>query len=154
MAGEVTIGEVASRSGVGPSALGVDEEQGLIASTRTVGNQRRYERAVLRRIAVIQAGRAAGIPLEQIRATLAKLPAHRTPSRRDWERLSRGWREDLDRRIATLEALRNRLTTCIGCGCLSIDRCQLLNPDDEAAESGSGAHYLRRDSRRASSITA
>src|SRR5262249_59503480 len=93
MAGEVTIGEVASRSGVGPSALGVDEEQGLIASTRTVGNQRRYERAVLRRIAVIQAGRAAGIPLEQIRATLAKLPAHRTPSRRDWERLSRGRRE-------------------------------------------------------------
>ena len=96
---------------------------------------------------MIQAGRAAGIPLEQIRATLATLPAHRTPTRRDWERLSRGWREDIDRRIATLEALRSRLTTCIGCGCLSIDACELLNPDDEAAEIGSGAHYLRRDSR-------
>jgi MerR family redox-sensitive transcriptional activator SoxR len=149
MAGELTIGEVASRSGVAPSALRFYEEHGLIVSRRTEGNQRRYERAVLRRLAVIQAGRAAGIPLEQIRATLATLPAHRTPSRRDWERLSRSWREDIDRRIATLEALRNRLTTCIGCGCLSIDACELLNPDDEAAEGGSGAHYLRRDSRRA-----
>jgi MerR family redox-sensitive transcriptional activator SoxR len=98
---------------------------------------------------VIQAGRAAGIPLEQIRATLATLPAHRTPTRRDWQKLSRGWREDIDQRIATLEALRDRLTTCIGCGCLSIDACELLNPDDEAAEVGSGAHYLRRDSRHA-----
>jgi MerR family redox-sensitive transcriptional activator SoxR len=102
---------------------------------------------VLRRIALIQAGRAAGIPLDQIRAALATLPAHRTPNRSDWERLSRGWREDIDSRIATLEALRNRLTTCIGCGCLSIDACELLNPDDEAAEAGSGAHYLKRDSR-------
>ena len=149
MADELTIGEVASRSGVAPSALRFYEDEGLIASRRTEGNQRRYERAVLRRIAVIQAGRAAGIPLQQIRATLATLPAHRTPTRRHWQRLSRGWREEIDRRIATLEALRNRLTTCIGCGCLSIDKCELLNPDDEAAEIGSGAHYLRRDSRRA-----
>jgi MerR family redox-sensitive transcriptional activator SoxR len=149
MKSELTIGEVASRSGVAPSALRFYEEEGLIASRRTSGNQRRYERAVLRRIAVIRAGRAAGIPLEEIRATLATLPVHRTPSRRDWERLSRGWREDIDRRIATLEALRGRLTTCIGCGCLSIDACELLNPDDEAAATGSGAHYLRRDSRRA-----
>jgi len=149
MADELTIGEVASRSGVAPSALRFYEDEGLIASRRTEGNQRRYERAVLRRIAVIQAGRAAGIPLQQIRATLATLPAHRTPTRRDWQRLSRGWREEIDRRIETLEALRNRLTTCIGCGCLSIDKCELLNPDDEAAEIGSGAHYLRRDSRRA-----
>jgi MerR family redox-sensitive transcriptional activator SoxR len=104
---------------------------------------------VLRRIALIQAGRAAGIPLDRIRAALATLPAHRTPNRSDWERLSRGWREDIDSRIATLEALRNRLTTCIGCGCLSIDRCSLLNPDDEAATLGPGAHYLHRDSRRA-----
>jgi MerR family redox-sensitive transcriptional activator SoxR len=149
MSGELTIGEVAARSGVATSALRFYEEQGLIVSTRTSGNQRRYERAVLRRIAVIQAGRAAGIPLEQIRGTLATLPAHRTPSRRDWERLSRGWRKDIDRRIATLEALRNRLNTCIGCGCLSIDKCDLLNPDDEAAAGGSGAHYLQRDSSRA-----
>ena len=149
MPSELTIGEVAFRSGVAPSALRFYEEEGLIVSRRTAGNQRRYERAVLRRIALIQAGRAAGIPLDRIRAALATLPAHRTPSRRDWERLSRAWREDLDRRIATLEALRNRLTTCIGCGCLSIDACELLNPDDEAAEGGSGAHYLQQDSERA-----
>jgi MerR family transcriptional regulator, redox-sensitive transcriptional activator SoxR len=149
MPNELTIGDVASRSGVAPSALRFYEDQGLIVSRRTSGNQRRYERAVLRRIALIQAGRAAGIPLERIGAALATLPAHRTPTRRDWERLSRAWREDIDRRIVTLEALRNRLTTCIGCGCLSIDACELLNPDDEASELGSGAHFLRRDSRRA-----
>jgi MerR family transcriptional regulator, redox-sensitive transcriptional activator SoxR len=150
MPNELTIGDVASRSGVAPSALRFYEDQGLIVSRRTSGNQRRYERAVLRRIALIQAGRAAGIPLERIGAALATLPAHRTPTRRDWERLSRAWREDIDRRIVTLEALRNRLTTCIGCGCLSIDACELLNPDDEASELGSGAHFLRRDSRCAS----
>jgi MerR family transcriptional regulator, redox-sensitive transcriptional activator SoxR len=150
MPSDLTIGEVASRSGVAPSALRFYEEVGLIASRRTTGNQRRYERAVLRRVALIQAGRAAGIPLERIRAALATLPAHRTPTRRDWERLSRGWREDIDQRIATLEALRDRLTTCIGCGCLSIDACGLLNPDDEAGKIGPGAHYLKRDSRRAS----
>jgi MerR family redox-sensitive transcriptional activator SoxR len=148
---ELTIGEVASRSGIAPSALRFYEEEGLIVSRRTTGNQRRYERAVLRRVALIQAGRAAGIPLERIRAALATLPAHRTPTRHDWQRLSRSWRADIDGRIATLEALRNRLTTCIGCGCLSIDACELLNPDDEAAESGSGAHYLEQDSQRAES---
>jgi MerR family redox-sensitive transcriptional activator SoxR len=142
---ELSIGEVAARSGVAPSALRFYEREGLIASTRTSGNQRRYERAVLRRIAFIQAGRAAGIPLERIGAALSTLPAARTPSRRDWERLSNRWRDDLDTRIATLEALRSRLTTCIGCGCLSIDRCELLNPDDEAARLGAGAHYLRND---------
>jgi MerR family redox-sensitive transcriptional activator SoxR len=136
MASELSIGEVASRSGVPQSALRFYEQEGLIVSRRTPGNQRRYERAV----------RAAGIPLHRIRAALATLPAHRTPNRRDWERLSRGWREDIDQRIATLEALRNRLTTCIGCGCLSIDACGLLNPEDEAAEIGAGAHYLQRDS--------
>jgi MerR family transcriptional regulator, redox-sensitive transcriptional activator SoxR len=151
MTNELTIGEVASRSGVAPSALRFYEEEGLIASRRTTGNQRRYERAVLRRVALIQAGRAAGIPLDRIRAALASLPAHRAPTRRDWERLSRSWREDIDQRIATLEALRNRLSTCIGCGCLSIDACALLNPDDEAAQIGAGAHYLRRESRRARS---
>jgi len=149
--GELTIGEVTARSGVAPSALRFYETQGLIVAGRTGGNQRRYERAVLRRVAVIQAGRAAGIPLERIRAALATLPADRTPTRRDWERLSRGWRDDVDRRIATLQALSSRLTTCIGCGCLSIDACTLLNPDDEAAGKGAGAHYFERDSKRAAS---
>jgi MerR family redox-sensitive transcriptional activator SoxR len=139
---ELTIGEVASRSGVAASAIRFYEAQGLVASQRTDGNQRRYDRAVLRRIALIQAGKAAGIPLEQIGAALDTLPAGRTATRRDWERFSRRWRADLDERIATLQALRNRLTTCIGCGCLSIDRCSLLNPDDEAAAAGPGAHYL------------
>src|SRR3989442_8990834 len=145
---ELTIGEVASRSGVAPSALRFYEQEGLIVSRRTTGNQRRYERAILRRIALIQAGRAAGIPLERIRAALDTLPSRRTPTRRDWERLSRGWRDDIDRQIETLQALRSRLTTCIGCGCLSIDACELLNPDDEAATIGPGAHYLRSEERR------
>ena len=149
MPAELSIGEVAARSGVAASALRFYEAQGLISSRRTDGNQRRYERAILRRIAFIQAGRAAGIPLEQMRVTLSTLPVNRTPTRANWERLSRSWRADLDRRIATLQALRTRLTTCIGCGCLSIDACTLLNPDDEAAELGAGAHYLQRDSRRA-----
>ena len=142
MPDELTIGELSARSGVAPSALRFYEAEGLIDARRTSGNQRRYDRAVLRRVALIQAGRAAGIRLERIRAALDTLPARRTPNRRDWERLSRGWRKDLDRQIATLQALRSRLTTCIGCGCLSIDRCSLLNPDDEAARRGPGAHYL------------
>ncbi len=147
---ELTIGEVSARSGVAPSALRFYERRGLIAAARTDGNQRRYERAVLRRVAFIQAGRAAGISLERIGAALATLPTGRTPGRRDWERLSSRWRDDLDARIETLRALRERLTTCIGCGCLSIDTCELLNPDDEAAELGSGAHYLRQAGSRAS----
>jgi MerR family redox-sensitive transcriptional activator SoxR len=144
-----SIGEVAERSGVAPSALRFYERQGLIAADRTGGNQRRYDRAVLRRIAFIQAGRAAGVTLAEIHASLAGLPRSRTPSRTDWERLSNRWRDDLDARIETLQALRSRLTTCIGCGCLSIDKCDLLNPDDEAAARGAGAHFLRADSPRA-----
>jgi MerR family redox-sensitive transcriptional activator SoxR len=149
VADELTIGEVAARSGVATSALRFYEAQRLLTSHRTSGNQRRYERAVLRRVALIQAGRAAGISLEGIRAALDTLPAGRTPTRRDWERLSRSWRDDLERQITTLLAIRDRLTTCIGCGCLSIDACTLLNPDDEAGGLGAGAHYLRRDGRRA-----
>ena len=144
----LSIGEVAARSGVATSALRFYEAQGLLASRRTSGNQRRYERAVLRRVALIRAGRAAGIPLERIRAALDTLPAGRTPTRRDWERLSRVWRSDLDEQIVMLHAVRDRLTTCIGCGCLSIDGCLLLNPDDEAGRLGAGAHYLGRDSPR------
>jgi MerR family transcriptional regulator, redox-sensitive transcriptional activator SoxR len=142
---ELTIGELSARSGVAPSALRFYEDRGLIGASRTSGNQRRYDRAILRRLALIQAGRAAGIPLDRVRVALETLPTGRTPTRRDWERLSRIWRDDIDRRIATLQAVRNRLTTCIGCGCLSIDRCSLLNPDDEAAGLGPGAHYLHSD---------
>ena len=140
---ELTIGEVVARSGAPASALRFYEAKGLITSIRTEGNQRRYERAVLRRIAVIRAGRAAGIPLTQIRAGLATLPHDRTPTQRDWRRLANAWRADLEHRIATLHALHSRLTTCIGCGCLSIDACALFNPEDEAAQLGAGAHYLR-----------
>ena len=147
MESELTIGEVAERSGVAASALRFYERRGLIGTTRTDGNQRRFDRSVLRRIAFIQAGRAAGITLTEIGAALEGLPTHRTPSRRDWERLSKRWRDDLDARIETLQALRNRLSTCIGCGCLSIDKCDLLNPGDEAAARGAGAHYLREDGR-------
>jgi MerR family transcriptional regulator, redox-sensitive transcriptional activator SoxR len=145
---ELTIGDVAARSGISASALRFYEAQGLISSRRTSGNQRRYERAVLRRVALVQAGRAAGVPLERVRAALDTLPTRRTPTRRDWERLSHGWRDDLDRRIETLHALRDRLTTCIGCGCLSIDRCALINPGDQAGDQGPGARYLRQSGRR------
>ena len=151
MPDELTIGEVAARSGVATSALRFYEAQGLLTASRTSGNQRRYARSVLRRLALIQAGRAAGISLERIRAALDTLPSARTPTRRDWERLSRAWRNDLEEQIATLTAIRDRLTTCIGCGCLSIDACGLLNPGDDAGELGPGAHYLGRDICRASS---
>jgi MerR family redox-sensitive transcriptional activator SoxR len=139
----LTIGELSRRSGLAHSALRFYEANGLVHAVRTDGNQRRYERATLRRIAFVQAGRAAGIPLAEIRAALDTLPTGRAPTRRDWERLSRRWRGDLEERIATLTALRDRLTTCIGCGCLSIDACGLLNPGDEAAAAGPGARYLR-----------
>jgi MerR family transcriptional regulator, redox-sensitive transcriptional activator SoxR len=142
---QLSIGEVSTRSGVAASALRFYEAEGLIASRRTSGNQRRYDRATLRRLALIQAGRAAGIPLEQIKAALDRLPTERAPTKRDWQRLSSSWRRDLDGRIATLEALRGRLTTCIGCGCLSLRTCSLLNQSDEAAARGAGAHYLLND---------
>src|SRR6188472_2692716 len=139
---ELTIGQLSQRSGVSQSALRFYERKGLITAERSHGNQRRYPRIALRRVALIQAGKAAGIPLQRIRAALDTLPGDRTPTKRDWERLSQQWREELDERIATLEAIRGRLTGCIGCGCLSLRRCALLNPDDEAAERGAGAHYL------------
>jgi MerR family transcriptional regulator, redox-sensitive transcriptional activator SoxR len=144
MARELTIGELSARSGVSPSALRFYERKGLIAAERSHGNQRRYPRVTLRRVALVQAGKAAGIPLERIRAALETLPADRPPTKRDWERLSRSWRKELDERIATLEAIRGRLTSCIGCGCLSLKRCALLNPGDDAATLGPGAQYLTR----------
>jgi MerR family redox-sensitive transcriptional activator SoxR len=145
---ELTIGELSTRSGVSQSALRFYEREGLISAWRTDGNQRRYASVTLRRVALVQAGRAAGIPLERIRAALDKLPAGKTPTKRDWERLSRSWARELDERIATLESVRDRLTTCIGCGCLSLRTCTLLNPGDEAGSLGGGAHYLRRVSPR------
>jgi MerR family redox-sensitive transcriptional activator SoxR len=142
VATELTIGQLSTRSGVSQSALRFYERKGLIAAHRSDGNQRRYPTITLRRVALVQAGKAAGIPLERIRAALDTLPTDRPPTKRDWERLSRHWREELDLRIATLEAIRGRLTSCIGCGCLSLRRCALLNPGDEAAQLGPGARYL------------
>jgi MerR family transcriptional regulator, redox-sensitive transcriptional activator SoxR len=144
MARELSIGELSARSGVSQSALRFYERHGLIAARRTDGNQRRYPGVTLRRVALIQAGKAAGIPLERIRVALDTLPAGKSPTKRDWGRLSASWRRELDERIATLEAIRGRLTTCIGCGCLSLKTCGLLNPEDEAGKLGGGAHYLRR----------
>ena len=144
MLNQLAIGELSARSGVSSSALRFYEREGLIAARRTDGNQRRYDRATLRRVALVQAGKAAGVPLERIRAALDTLPNRRTPTKRDWERLSRSWARELDERIATLEAIRGRLTTCIGCGCLSLRTCGLLNPGDEAAEHGPGAPYFRQ----------
>ncbi len=141
---ELTIGELSGRSGVSQSALRFYEREGLIEARRTSGNQRRYPGVTLRRVALVQAGKQAGIPLERIRQALDTLPPDRSPTKRDWERLSSSWRRELDERIATLEAIRGRLTTCIGCGCLSLKTCALLNPADEAAHLGGGAHYLRR----------
>jgi MerR family transcriptional regulator, redox-sensitive transcriptional activator SoxR len=148
VARELTIGELSARSGVSQSALRFYEREGLISARRTGGNQRRFPAVTLRRVALVQAGKAAGIPLERIRAALDELPGHKTPTKRDWERLSRSWRRELDERIATLEAIRGRLETCIGCGCLSLRTCSLLNPADEAGSLGGGAHYLRRVSPR------
>jgi MerR family transcriptional regulator, redox-sensitive transcriptional activator SoxR len=141
----LTIGEVVARSGVPHSALRFYERHGLIDAERSEGNHRLYSSVTLRRLAVIQAGKAAGIPLERIRAALDTLPRDKQPTKRDWERLSRSWRRELDERIETLAAVRSRLTTCIGCGCLSLTTCALLNPGDEAAARGAGAHYLRGD---------
>src|SRR6201987_2481161 len=145
---EITIGELSRRSGVSQSALRFYERKGLIAAHRTSGNQRRYPSVALRRVALIQAGKAAGVPLERIGDALDSLPDGKQPTKRDWERLSAAWRRELDERIATLEAVRDRLTTCIGCGCLSLKTCRLLNPDDEAGSLGGGANYLRRVSPR------
>ena len=144
----LTIGELSARSGVSASALRFYERQGLIESTRSGGNQRRYHGTTLRKVALVRAGSAAGIPLARIRQALATLPANRPPTKRDWERLSRSWAQELDGRIAALEGVRGRLTTCIGCGCLSLKTCGLLNPGDEAATLGGGAHYFTRVSPR------
>jgi MerR family redox-sensitive transcriptional activator SoxR len=139
---EMTVGQLADRSGVTVSALHFYEAQGLIAARRTAGNQRRYPRAMLRRVAFIRASQRVGIPLSRIRAALDTLPAGRTPSRQDWARLSAAWRRDLDERISELQDLRDRLTGCIGCGCLSMTSCQLANPEDVLGCHGAGPRRL------------
>lgn len=138
----LTVGQLATRSGVAVSALHFYESKGLIHSTRTDGNQRRYAREVLRRVAFIRASQQVGIPLSQIKRALDSLPEQRTPTRRDWSRLSANWREDLDARIARLQGLRDNLSGCIGCGCLSLGNCKLVNPDDVAAQYGPGPRRL------------
>lgn len=139
----LTIGELAARAGVSTSALRFYDAQGLISARRTSGNQRRYERAMLRRVAFVRSAQQVGLTLEEIKQALTTLPSQRTPTKDDWERLSVQWRARLDERIRELEALRDRLTSCIGCGCLSLQRCSLSNPGDVAAARGPGAVYLR-----------
>jgi MerR family redox-sensitive transcriptional activator SoxR len=139
---ELTIGELSARSGVAASALRFYERQGLIGAERTSGNQRRYARESLRRVAFIRMSQRLGIPLARIREALATLPNDRVPTSKDWARLSAGWRQDLDDRILHLQRLRDNLTGCIGCGCLSLKTCALSNPGDVLAERGPGAVRL------------
>jgi MerR family redox-sensitive transcriptional activator SoxR len=143
----LTIGEVARRSGVAASALRFYEERGMIASERADRGQRRFPRHVLRRIAFIVFAQRIGLSLDEIGVELAKLPPNRAPTGRDWQRLSATWTSRIDERIAELERLRAGLTQCIGCGCLSLDRCHLSNPGDRAARSGPGARYWIGDRR-------
>ncbi|HVC69578.1 MAG TPA: redox-sensitive transcriptional activator SoxR [Acidimicrobiales bacterium] len=139
---ELSVGQLSARSGVSVSALHFYESQHLISSRRTSGNQRRYPRDVLRRVAFIRASQRVGIALRTIREALDRLDDNRTPSRGDWSRLSAAWRDDLDDRIGRLQRLRDRLDGCIGCGCLSLDRCALANPGDVLGEQGPGARNL------------
>ncbi len=143
----LTIGDVANRSGVATSALRFYETKGLIHSERTDGNQRRYPRAVLRRVALIRAAQEVGLTLQEAAAALETLPHEKTPTKSDWEKLSRAWQERLDAQIAELQALRNELTDCIGCGCLSLKSCAIFNPADAIANMGSGPRYLMGDER-------
>ena len=137
----LTIGEAASRSGVATSALRFYEEQGLIHAERNDSGHRRYPRAVIRRVAFIVFAQRIGLSLEEIRAELAKLPSNRVPERADWAKLSAEWARRIRSRIAELERLQLGLTECIGCGCLSLDRCQFANPGDRAARRGPGPRY-------------
>lgn len=138
----LTIGEVAARSGVAASALRFYEAEGLIASERNRSGHRRYPRGVLRRVAFIVFAQKVGLSLEEIGAELARLPRNRVPDRADWAKLSSGWTKRIDERIAALERMKIGLTECIGCGCLSLDRCRLANPGDRAARRGAGPRYL------------
>ena len=144
------IGEVAARSGFSTSALRFYEKEGLLEASRTSGGQRRYPRSVLRRLAFVRAASNVGLSLDEVRAALATLPAGRTPSKTDWRRLSESWRARLDEQISALQDLRDGLTSCIGCGCLSLRSCRLSNPGDAARAQGPGARYLAPSLRRPS----
>lgn len=137
---QIPIGVLAARSGVSPSALRFYESRGLIAASRNTGNQRRYPRSTLRRVAFIRAAQRVGLSLEEIQCALAGLAADKAPAKADWARLSRAWRPRLESRITELEKLRDELTGCIGCGCLSLRTCRLINRDDVAAEDGAGSY--------------
>ncbi len=141
----LTIGETAHRSGVATSALRFYETRNLIASHRGPGNQRRYHRSMLRRISIIKVAQSLGLSLGEISSALETLPDKRTPTRRDWEKLSSKWRDQLDARITNLQKMREKLSGCIGCGCLSLKRCALYNPGDRAAAKGAGPRYLLGD---------
>lgn len=141
----LTIGAVSERTGVAASALRFYEQQGLIQAARTASGQRRYHRDVLRRVAFIRVAQHMGLSLEEIREALASLPDHRTPNQQDWERLASSWRPRLDAEIAMLERLRDRLVGCIGCGCLSMRACRLVNPGDTAGTRGPGPRYILED---------
>lgn len=145
----LTVSQVAERSGFAASALRFYEREGLVEASRTTGNQRRFERNVLRRLAFIRAARNVGLSLDEVAAALGTLPAGHAPTRADWTRLSRGWRQRLDDQIAALERLRDGLDSCIGCGCLSLKTCAISNPSDLAAAGGPGASYLPAPLRRA-----
>lgn len=141
----VSIGELARRAGVAASALRYYEAEGLLESTRSSGNQRHYPKDALRRVAFIRAAQTVGLTLEDIRGVLARLPDRRTPTAEDWQRVATTWRPLLDARIAAIERVRDKLTSCIGCGCLSLTTCQLYNANDVAAARGPGARYLIGD---------
>ncbi len=143
----LTIGETARRAGVATSTLRFYEYEGLVESERTAGNQRRFRRSELRRIAVIRAAQTFGLTLGEIRDALETLPGGRVPTKNDWERLSRSWRGRIDDRIAALQRLRDEVSSCIGCGCLSLDTCGLYNDGDRAARYGAGPRYLYGDDR-------
>lgn len=139
---ELSVGQLSARSGAAVSALHFYESKGLISSRRTSGNQRRYSRDALRRVAFVRAAQRVGIPLATIRDALASLPEERTPNRDDWARLSETWRQELDERIKQLHRLRDHLTDCIGCGCLSLETCVLSNPDDITGERITGSRLM------------
>ena len=138
----LTIGQLSERSGVATSAIRFYESRGLVESARTTGNQRRYAQATLRRVSFIRAAQRVGLTLDEISEALATLPSGRTPTKKDWSRLSASWRARLDEQIRAIEKLRDNLDGCIGCGCLSLQKCRLRNPDDEVADRGPGAVFL------------
>ena len=139
---DLTVGEVAARSGIRVSAVHFYEAKGLIHAVRSSGNQRRFAREVLRRIAIIKVAQRAGIPLARIKQAMSELPVHRAPSKQDWERLSAEWQADLEERIERLARLRNQMTLCIGCGCLSTEHCPLRNPGDVLSAEGPGPRLM------------